>query len=57
MKHNLRFRRAGALERRKSDVTKYKDMVDKSPKDKELKRKLKVARADVANTERNLKDA
>ena len=57
MKHNLRFRRAGALERRKSDVTKYKDMLDKSPKDKDLKRKLKIARADVANTERNLKDA
>ena len=57
MKHNLRFRRQGALERRKKDVTKYKDMLDKSPKSKVLRRKLKVARADVANTERNLKDA
>jgi len=57
VKHNLRFRRQGALERRKKDVGKYAAMLDNDPKSKVLRRKLKVARADVANTEGNLKDA
>ena len=57
MKHNLRFRRQGALERRKKDVRKYAAMLDNDPKDKTVRRKLKVARADVANIEGNLKDA
>ena len=48
MKHNLRFRRQGALERRKKDVGKYAAMLDNNPKDKTVRRKLKVARADVA---------
>ena len=57
MKHNLRFRRKGALERRKKDVDKYAAMLKNDPKDKTVRRKLKVARADVANIEGNLKDA
>ena len=57
MKHNLRFRRKGALERRKKDVDKYAAMLKNAPKSKVLRRKLKVARADVANIEGNLKDA
>jgi len=52
-----RYRQESALERRKNDVDKYKDLLDKSPKDKDLKRKLKIARADVTNIQRNLKDA
>jgi hypothetical protein len=51
-----RLRREWALERRKADVKKYKGMLDKNPGDKAIKRKLKIARADVTNIERNLKD-
>ena len=57
MKHNLRYRRQGALERRRQDVVKYAAMLKNNPKDKALRRRLKIARADVANTERNLSDA
>ena len=56
MKHNLRFRRKGALERRQADVDRYKALLKNDPKSKVLRRQLKVARADVANTERNLKN-
>ena len=56
MKHNLRYRRQAALERRNRDVDRYKALLKNDPKDKALRRKLKIARADVANTERNLKD-
>ena len=56
MKHNLRFRRKGALERRQSDVDRYKALLKNDPKSKVLRRQLKVARADVANTERNLNE-
>ena len=57
MKHNLRYRRQGALERRRQDVVRYSAKLKNDPKDKVLRRRLKVARADVANTEGNLKDA
>ena len=57
MKHNLRYRRQGALERRRQDVVKYAAMLKNNPKNKVLRRQLKIARADVANTERNLSDA
>ena len=57
MKHNLRYRRQGALERRRQDVVRYSTKLKNDPKSKVLRRQLKVARADVANTERNLKDA
>ena len=56
MKHNLRYRRQGALERRRQDVVKYAAKLKNNPKDKALRRRLKIARADVANTERNLSD-
>ena len=57
MKHNLRFRRQGALERRKKDVVKYEAELKSNPKDRDIRRKLGLARKDVDNTERNLKDA
>ena len=56
MKHNLRFRRKGALERRRQDVVRYSAKLKNDPKSKVLRRQLKVARADVANTERNLNE-
>ena len=56
MKYNLRYRRQGALERRRQDVVKYAAMLKNNPKDKALRRRLKIARADVANTERNLNE-
>jgi len=56
MKHNLRYRRQAALERRNRDVDRYKALLKNDPKDKALRRKLKIARADVVNTERNLKN-
>jgi len=56
MKHNLRYRRQGALERRRQDVVRYSAKLKNDPKSKVLRRQLKVARADVANTERNLNE-
>lgn len=57
MKHNLRFRRQGALERRKKDVVRYEAKLKNDPKDRDLRKKLGIARRDVDNTERNLNDA
>ena len=57
MKHNLRFRREGALERRKKDVVRYEAELKSNPKDRDIRRKLGLARKDVDNTERNLNDA
>ena len=56
MKYNLRYRRQSALERRRQDVVKYAAMLKNNPKNKVLRRQLKIARADVANTERNLNE-
>jgi len=50
-----RSRTETALDRRRDDVKKYKGMLDKNPSDRAIKSKLKRARADVANTERNLR--
>ena len=55
-----RYRQESALSRRQQDVEKYKNQLDNTSDkkvQKDLKRKLKIARADVTNTERNLKDA
>lgn len=57
MRSKKRSRTETALDRRRDDVKKYKGMLDKNPSDRAIKSKLKRARADVANTERNLKDA
>jgi DNA-directed RNA polymerase specialized sigma subunit len=49
------MRRESALERRERDIAKYKDMLDKDPKDKDIRRKLGIARKDAQNTERKLR--
>ena len=53
--NKLRMRRESALERRERDITKYKHMLDKDPKDRDIRRKLGIARKDAQNTERKLR--
>ena len=43
------------MERRERDITKYKHMLDKDPKDRDIRRKLGIARKDAQNTERKLR--
>ena len=51
----MRMRRESALERRERDIAKYKDILDKDPKDKDIRRKLGIARKDAQNTESKLR--
>jgi len=55
-----RYRQESALSRRQKDVENYKNLLDNTSDkkvQKDLKRKLKIARSDITNIQRNLKDA
>ena len=55
-----RYRQESALSRRQKDVENYKNLLDNTSDkkvQKDLKRKLKIARSDITNIQRSLKDA